>query len=239
MTTPIMEAIGLTKRYGDNLALDNLNLQVFPGEIFCMLGANGAGKTTTVSLFLNFITPTAGQARIKGQDVVAHAVETKRCLAYIPETVMLYPNMTGYENLEYFVALSRPDRVGKQELLAALDEAGLQSSAIHRKVGGYSKGMRQKVGIALAVAKQAELLILDEPTSGLDPKASNEFAQLLERLSKRGTAVFMVTHDIFRAKETGSRVGIMKKGRLVELLETSAIDHSSLEQIYLNHMGDR
>jgi ABC-2 type transport system ATP-binding protein len=237
-TALVLEARDLTKTYGDFLALDRLNIQVGPGEVFCLLGANGAGKTTTVNLFLNLIQPSGGSAWIKGLNVAEHPLATKRYLAYIPETVMLYPNLTGLENLEFFVALSRPEPAGKAELQSALLEAGLSEEACHRRVGTYSKGMRQKVGIALAIAKGAELLLLDEPTSGLDPKASNEFGELLQRLSARGTAILMVTHDIFRAKETGTQVGIMKGGRLVEHLRTVDIDHSSLEKIYLEHMRD-
>jgi ABC-2 type transport system ATP-binding protein len=248
METIIMKAEALSKSYGDNLALDRLDLEVAAGEVFCMLGANGAGKTTTVSLFLNFIQPSSGRCSIKGLDVQQNPVETKKFLAYIPETVMLYPNMSGFENLEYFVTLARlqnplsgganAGKATEQELLAALERAGLPPAAVHRPVGGYSKGMRQKVGIALAIAKQAELLILDEPTSGLDPQASNEFGILLEQLSQAGTAIFMVTHDIFRAKETGTRIGMMKKGKLVELLDAKSIDHSSLESLYLKHMSE-
>ena len=117
-------------------------------------------------------------------------------------------------------------------------EAGLQPEAIDRRVSGYSKGMRQKVGIAIALAKEATALLLDEPTSGLDPKASNEFSALLEGLRERGVAVLMATHDLFRAKETGTRVGIMRHGRLVAEMSTSELGHSDLERIYLNNMRE-
>ena len=106
------------------------------------------------------------------------------------------------------------------------------------RVGTYSKGMRQKVGIAIALAKKAKALILDEPTSGLDPKASNEFSELLKRMSREGVAVLMATHDLFRAKESGHRVGIMKHGRLVATYNTSDLGHAGLERIYLEHMHD-
>ncbi|MBY0376334.1 MAG: AAA family ATPase, partial [Bryobacteraceae bacterium] len=119
-----------------------------------------------------------------------------------------------------------------------LKEAGLQNDAADRRVGGYSKGMRQKVGIAIALAKKASALLLDEPTSGLDPKASNEFSELLRTLSGRGVAILMATHDLFRAKESGTRVGIMKHGKLVEELATGDIGHADLEQLYLKHMHD-
>jgi ABC-2 type transport system ATP-binding protein len=234
----MLEAVNLTKRYDQAVALNALNLTVRPGEVFCLLGANGAGKTTTINLFLNFVQPSDGTARINGLDVVQQPLETKRHLAYIPETVMLYKNLTGLENLEYFSALAgRPD-YNRRQLLDILEGVGLQADAADRRVGTYSKGMRQKVGIAIAVAKQAKALLLDEPTSGLDPKASNEFSALLTRLSGEGVAVLMATHDLFRAKESGTRVGIMKRGTLVRTLETSEVGHADLERIYLEHMHD-
>jgi ABC-2 type transport system ATP-binding protein len=234
----MLEAVNLTKRYDQAVALDTLNLTVRPGEIFCLLGANGAGKTTTINLFLNFVQPSAGTARINGLDVVQQPLETKKHLAYIPETVMLYKNLTGLENLEYFSALAgRPDYT-RTQLLEFLTQVGLQAEAADKRVGTYSKGMRQKVGIAIALAKHAKALLLDEPTSGLDPKAANEFSALLTRLSRDGVAVLMATHDLFRAKESGTRVGIMKQGRLVRTLETTEVGHADLERIYLEHMHD-
>jgi ABC-2 type transport system ATP-binding protein len=234
----MLEAVDLTKRYNGVTALDALTLTVKPSEVFCLLGANGAGKTTTINLFLNFIQPTSGTARIKGLDVTTHPLDTKKYVAYIPETVMLYRNLTGLENLEYFSALAgRPDYTRK-ELLGFFDRVGLQADAADRRVGTYSKGMRQKVGIAIALAKGAKALLLDEPTSGLDPKASNEFSSLLRQMSADGVAVLMATHDLFRAKESGTRVGIMKHGKLVRTLSTDEVGHADLERIYLEHMHD-
>lgn len=234
----MLETINLTKRYNGTAALDSLNLKIEPGEVFCLLGANGAGKTTTINLFLNFIEPTSGKAKIKGLDVVAEPLETKRFIAYIPEQVMLYKNLSGLENLEYFSALAGHGNYSRAELLDFFDQVGLQREAAEKRVGAYSKGMRQKVGIAIALAKQAEALLLDEPTSGLDPKASNEFSELLKKLSGRGVAVLMATHDLFRAKESGTRVGIMKRGRLMTTLKTEQLGHADLERIYLEHMHD-
>jgi ABC-2 type transport system ATP-binding protein len=232
----MLEAINLTKAYNGTKALDALNLKIEPGEVFCLLGANGAGKTTTINLFLNFIEPTSGAAKIKGIDVTAQPLATKRYIAYIPEQVMLYKNLTGLENLEYFSALAGHDEYSREQLLAFFDQVGLQREAAEKRVGTYSKGMRQKVGIAIALAKQAEELLLDEPTSGLEPKASNEFSELLKTLSARGVAVLMATHDLFRAKESGTRVGIMRQGRLMATLKTEDIGHADLERIYLEHM---
>ncbi|MSO52334.1 MAG: ABC transporter ATP-binding protein [Acidobacterium sp.] len=228
----------LSKRYNDVTALDSLNLTVQPGEVFCLLGANGAGKTTTINLFLNFIDPTSGTATINGLDVTKAPLETKKYVAYIPETVMLYRNLTGIENLEYFAALAgRPDYL-RADLLNFFKRVGLPDDAPDRRVGTYSKGMRQKVGIAIALAKGAKALLLDEPTSGLDPKASNEFSDLLRQLSGAGVAVLMATHDLFRAKESGTRVGIMRHGKLVAVHGTREFSHADLERIYLEHMHD-
>ena len=234
----MLEAIDLTKQYGEHVALTGFNLRIEPGEIFCLLGANGAGKTTTINLFLNFIQPTSGQAKINGLDVVEHPLETKRFLAYIPEQVMLYRNLTGLENLEYFTALAGGADYSRQQLLDLCQQVHLPDGAAERRVSTYSKGMRQKIGIALAVAKKARVLLLDEPTSGLDPKASNEFSTLIEDMRDSGVAVLMATHDLFRAKESGTRVGIMRHGILRAILNTDDIGHADLERIYLEHMHD-
>src|SRR3546814_338894 len=169
-----------------------------------MRGANGAGKTTTVNCFLGFSQPTGGQALINGIDVQQQPLETKKYIAYIPENVMLYRNMTGLENLRYFSKLGGHD-YDEAKYRSLLDECGLQREAVEQNIDGYSKGMRQKVGIAIALAKQARAILLDEPTSGLDPKSSNEFSELLLDLKSTGVAILMVTHDLFRAKQTGTR----------------------------------
>jgi ABC-2 type transport system ATP-binding protein len=151
---------------------------------------------------------------------------------------MLYRNLTGLENLEYFSRLAGYDDLSQEQLEGLFEQVGLTPEVAARRVATYSKGMRQKVGIAIALAKQAEALLLDEPTSGLDPKAANEFSELLAQMSADGTAVLMATHDLFRAKESGTRVGIMKRGELVAILDTAAVGHADLERIYLEHMHD-
>lgn len=231
----VLEAKQLRKEYPGKVALQGLDLQINAGEIFCLLGQNGAGKSTTINLFLGFIQPTSGAAFINGLEVATHITKVKEFLAYIPENVMLYPNLTGLENLALFSSLAGFD-YKKDELMHYLVQAGLPAEAAGRRVGGYSKGMRQKVGIAIAVAKHASVLLLDEPTSGLDPKASNEFSELLLKLSDQGTAIFMATHDIFRSKEVGSRIGIMREGELVDVLPAAALNANELESLYLNYM---
>ena len=232
----MLHAQDLTKEYDGQKALNKLNLSVDAGDIYCLLGANGAGKSTTINLFLNFIKPTSGLAVIDKMDVAKEPLKTKEVIAYIPENLNLYGELTGLENLEYFVGLSGK-RYGKDLLVNFLCEAGLQETAHKQRVKGYSKGMRQKVGIAIALAKKAKALLLDEPTSGLDPKASNEFSELLVKLSNQGVATLMATHDLFRAKETGTDIGIMKSGVLVEELSADDINHSDLEKLYLAHMN--
>jgi ABC-2 type transport system ATP-binding protein len=234
----MLEATSLSKHYNGSTALDSLDLRIEAGEVFCLLGANGAGKTTTINLFLSFIRPDKGTALIKGIDVVKDPLTTKKFIAYIPEQVMLYRNLTGLENLEYFSALGGHDHYSRKDLLSFFDQVGLPEDAADKRISAYSKGMRQKVGISIALAKKAEALLLDEPTSGLDPKAANEFSELLKHMSTNGVAVLMATHDLFRAKQSGTRVGIMKHGRLVATLNTDQIGHADLERIYLEHMHD-
>jgi len=233
----MLEALHVTKVFGDNRALDDVTLTVEPGEIYCLLGANGAGKTTLINLFLDFLEPTSGDVRVNNKPVSAYPIEAKRDIAYIPETVMLYGVLSGYENLRYFAALATGDRISRNELLVLLEQAGLDRSAADRRVSTYSKGMRQKVGIAIALAKGAKALLLDEPTSGLDPSAANEFSRLMRQAASRGVAVLTTTHDLFHAKQTGHRIGIMKRGRLVESLNSQDITHTDLEALYLRHMS--
>ena len=225
-------AENLSKTYGDYKALNNLNLKLNKGEIFALLGQNGAGKSTTINIFLGFVKPTEGVAKINGISVIDYPEETKKFIAYIPETVLLYPNLTGVENLKFFSSLAGFD-YNDEELTNFLSKAGLQSDAHHNRLGGYSKGMRQKVGIAIAIAKKAKVLLLDEPTSGLDPKASNEYSEILKELASEGTTIFMATHDIFRAKEVADRIGIMKRGNLISEINADEISANELEKLYL------
>lgn len=234
----VLRAESLSKTFGNNTGLASLNLSVAGGEIVCMLGANGAGKTTTINLFLGFLDPTSGRALINGQDVQSNKTAARRQLGYVPEQVALYPSLTGLENLEYFMRLSGGGTTDETQLRHLLDKVGLDQAAATRRVQDYSKGMRQKVGLAIALGKNAHALLLDEPLSGLDPKAANEFCNLLRVLASEGKAVLMATHDLFRAREISDKIVIMKGGKVVDALETSSLDNASLEKIYLQHMHD-
>ena len=232
----MMEAIHLTKQYGDCTALSDLNLTVAPGEVFCLLGANGTGKTTTINLFLNFVDATAGRALVNGIDVAVDPIGSKRHLSYIPEHVMLYRHMTGLENLQYFVGLMPGVEHSADSLRGLLRQTGLPDGKESLRVEEYSKGMRQKVGLAIAAAKDSKALLLDEPTSGLDPKASNLFSESIAEMKDRGMAILMATHDLFRAKESGTQLGIMRDGRLLESLRSEGVSYLDLERVYLHHM---
>tara|TARA_B100001059_G_scaffold186421_1_gene188347 strand:- start:4621 stop:5337 length:717 start_codon:yes stop_codon:yes gene_type:complete len=226
----------LTKKFGDFKAVDQLSLSVKEGEILCLLGANGAGKSTTINLLLNFINPTSGFAEINGLDVVKNPLKTKKFITYIPENLMLYPSLTALENLDYFSGITGKN-LSKQQLIDSLREANLQEDAFQKRISTFSKGMRQKVGVALALAKDTKVLLLDEPTSGLDPKSSNEFGELLQQLKNKGTAVLMVTHDLFRAKEVATHIGIMKDGQLRQELVAEKVTLVELESSYLDMMN--
>jgi len=235
----MLEAKELTKQYEDGLlAVDHVNFKVSEGEIFCLLGANGAGKTTTINLFLNFIDPTDGAALINGIDSSKDPLNAKEHVAYVSENVMLYGNFTARQNLDYFARLGGKRDLDKQAYYDVMNRVGLQESAFEMRLKTFSKGMRQKLGIAIAIVKDATNILLDEPTSGLDPKAAAEFVNLLHDLRDSGKAIFMSTHDIFRAKAIADRVGIMKAGKLVMEQERKAFLKADLEKIYLEYMQE-
>lgn len=234
----MIEADKLTKRYEDQtLALDDLSFIVRSGEIFAMLGANGAGKTTTINLFLNFIEPTSGEARVAGFVSHRDPLKVKEQVAYVSENVMLYGNFTAMQNLEYFAKLGGRKDCTREELASILERVGLERGAHQRKLRGFSKGMRQKCGIAIAIVKHAPAILLDEPTSGLDPKAGVEFMRLLDSLRGEGKAILMSTHDIFRAREIADRVGIMNHGKLLTSLTRAQLHGVQLEEIYLQYLA--
>jgi ABC-2 type transport system ATP-binding protein len=235
---PMFEAVSLTKRYEDGvLALDRVSFAVHPGQIYAMLGGNGAGKTTTINLFLNFLEPTEGEARIDG--IVTHKdpLKAKEKVAFVSENVMLYTTFTAIQNLEYFAHLAGKHDYTRKDLRDVLLRVGLQEEAHDKKLKGFSKGMRQKCGIAIAILKNAPAILLDEPTSGLDPQAGFEFIRLLGSLRDEGKAILMSTHDIFRAKEIADVVGIMNKGKLVMQRPASGLVEENLEQLYMQHMA--
>lgn len=233
----LLEARALTKRYETGVvAVERLDLRVHAGEIYALLGANGAGKTTTINLFLNFIEPTDGFAFLAGINCARDPLAAKKHAAFVSENVMLYGGFTARQNLRFFSELAGRRHTADQ-LEAATRRVGLPADAFDSRVASYSKGMRQKLGIAIAILKDAPVLLLDEPTSGLDPKAAAEFTDLVRQLRAEGRAILMSTHDLFRARDVADKIGIMKQGRLVAELPAERVRGADLERIYLEYMS--
>jgi len=235
----MLEAKDLTKRYEDGLlAVDHLNFKVEPGEIFCLFGANGAGKTTAINILLGFIPPTEGTALIEGVDVVKEPLKSKDYVSFVSENVMLYDNFTAFQNINYFAKLAGKRDLAKADYAQVLNRVGLQEEAFNMRTKKYSKGMRQKLGIAIAMVKDAPNIILDEPTAGLDPKSGQEFLKLLLELRDKGKSIFMSSHDIFRAKLIADRVAFMRKGKLVMLKTKKELEGEDLNQLYVEYMEE-
>jgi ABC-2 type transport system ATP-binding protein len=235
---PRLQAIGLTKRYEDGvLALDHISFAVRSGEIFAMLGGNGAGKTTTINLFLNLIEPTDGEARVDGIVTHKEPLEAKQRISYVSENVMLYTNFTALQNLDFFARLGGKTNYKKEDYRDVLLRVGLPESVHHKRLKGYSKGMRQKCGIAIAILKDAPAILLDEPTAGLDPKAGHDFLRLLESLRDEGKAILMSTHDIFRAREVADTIAIMNDGHIIMQQKAADLAGQNLEQVYMQYMA--
>ncbi len=232
----VLELIGLRKRFGDHQALEGLDLKVPAGSCYALLGPNGAGKTTTLNILLGFIEADAGTARVDGVDVQANPAKARTRIAYIPEQVQLYPRLSGFENLEYFHGLGSSEAEPAARLRDCLNQAGLAEGDCDRRVAGYSKGMRQKVGIAIALARRAPVMLLDEPTSGLDPQAAWELNNSLRSLAKQGVTMLMATHDLFRAREVASRIGILVNGCLQQEIDPAEVAGPELEARYLQEV---
>jgi ABC-2 type transport system ATP-binding protein len=216
MTSPSpIQISSLVIERGARRVLDDLALSVSSGEIYALLGGNGAGKSTTLAALLGFLKPVSGTLSVSGIDPATSPEAARQKIAYLPENVALYEHLSARENVDYFLALAG-EKHSIDEREAAFDAAGLQADARDRRLSGFSKGMRQKVAIALAVVRQVPVLLLDEPTSGLDPRATADFNTLIGRLKERGTAILMVTHDLLGAADCADRIGFLNAGRIVE-----------------------
>lgn len=194
--------------------LSGITFAVDTGEVYALLGGNGAGKSTTLLSFLGFLTPSDGNIRVNGKDVVSDTARARKAIAYLPESASLYEHLNAFENLHYFLQLAgapvQPDAID-----TALDQVSLAREARQRKLRDYSKGMRQKVAIALAILRNTDILLLDEPTSGLDPSAIDEFHQIVRSLADSGKAILMVTHDVYGACQVADKIGLLRNGTLV------------------------
>ncbi len=244
----IIETHELTKRYGSQTAVDRLNLQVARGEIFGFLGPNGAGKTTTFLMLLGLSEPTAGTARVCGYNPTREPLQVKRVVGYLPENVGFYDDMTAVQNLRYVARLNGLRDGGlSAKVEAALDQVGLGAEGTKR-VGAYSRGMRQRLGIAEVLMKDPRVVFLDEPTLGLDPDGTRRMLEMIQALSReRGITVFFSSHQLDQAQRICDRVGIMLQGTLVGVgpLEDLAkkklgVDQAqyTLEEIYLRYFRE-
>src|SRR5512142_2957377 len=208
----MIQVNGLTKDYGARRAIDNLSFDAEQGEIVGFLGPNGAGKTTTMRILTGFMPPTDGTASVAGYDVVAEALEVRRRVGYLPETVPLYSDMTAFEYLKFMADLRRlPDAQERAE--EALEMVGLENRA-ESYISSLSKGMRQRVGLAQALIHRPEVLILDEPTIGLDPGQVVEVRNLIREMGKQRT-VLLSTHILSEAQQICDRVLIINKGKII------------------------
>jgi len=226
-----IEAKDLSVNRAKKMVVKNLSFSVNKGEVFGLLGGNGAGKSTTLLTFLGFLTSSAGTAKINGKDVTIDTISARQSIAYLPESANLYPHLSGRENIDYFLSLAKIKR-SSADVNAAFDQVRLDQEARDQRLSSYSKGMRQKVAIALAILRQAPILFLDEPTSGLDPIAINEFNQLITTLANNGTTVLMVTHDVYGACQIADRIGLLKRGELVGMFEAPEGSRISVDKVH-------
>ncbi len=235
---PVIETHSLTHKYNSNAALESLNLTIYEGEIFGFLGHNGAGKTTTINILTTLLNQTSGSAKIAGFDTLKESMQVRRQIGYLPENVTFYNNLTAYENLAYFAKLSGVKDVKKKisEVLDFLDFAGIEN----KKLGEFSKGMRQRIGIAQAIIHDPKVLFLDEPTSGLDPTGIRNLREIIIRLNReKHITIFMNTHLLSEVAKTCTSIGVLNHGKLIykDTLENTLKkfpDEVSLEEIYVH-----
>jgi ABC-2 type transport system ATP-binding protein len=234
----ILDITSLSKKYKDFLALDNLNLQINKGDIFGFLGHNGAGKTTTVSILTTLLPQTSGSASICGFDITRDGLEVRKRIGYLPENVKFYENLTAYENLEYFAQLSGIRNPGKKikSILEFIDFMGFDN----KKVGEFSKGMKQRIGIAQALIHEPDILFLDEPTSGLDPMGIKKLREVILKINKeKEITIFLNTHLLSEVSKICLTIGVLNHGKLIykDSLENTLKkfkNEISLEEIYFN-----
>jgi ABC-2 type transport system ATP-binding protein len=235
-STLAIKTTHISKSYGNNQSLKSLDLQITAGEIFGLLGHNGAGKTTIVNILTTLLQPTSGTAEIFGYDIQKESQQARKLLGYLPENVRFYDNMTAYENVEYLAKLSGMS-TPKKRILEVFEYLDF-TEHMHQRVGEFSKGMRQRVGIAQAIVHKPKLLFLDEPTSGLDPEGVKQLRDLIIRLNRdENMTIFMNTHLLSEVAKTCTSIGVLNHGKLIykdSLANTMKRfpSEASLEDIY-------
>ncbi|MGX7876179.1 ABC transporter ATP-binding protein [Mesorhizobium sp. ORM6] len=212
--SPVIEARGLVKRYGRFPAVDGIDLTVEKGEVFGLLGPNGSGKTTTILLLLGLTEPTAGSIRVLGLDPLRQPLTVKRRVGYLPDQIGFYDHLTAWENLAYTARLAGLiSKEADTRIVDALARVRL-ADVTHRRVATFSHGMRQRLGLAEVLVKQAEIAILDEPTSGLDPQATQELLELIRELAAEGVTFVLSSHQLAMMQTICSRVALFRKGQV-------------------------
>ncbi|MEE6186282.1 Vitamin B12 import ATP-binding protein BtuD [Mycovorax composti] len=216
MKNPIIQLKGLSKCYGSLKAVDNLNLEIHKGEIFGLLGPNGAGKTTTILMMLGLTEPTSGTALVCGHNATNNPIAVKRKVGYMPDSVGFYDNMTALENLEYIARLNGiPENQIRSRAIKMMEQVGL-GNEMHKKTAAYSRGMKQRLGLADVLIKEPEIIILDEPTLGIDPSGVKDFLVLIRQLSRQqGLTVLLSSHHLHHVQQVCDRVGIFVGGKLL------------------------
>jgi ABC-2 type transport system ATP-binding protein len=208
---------GLTKKFGDLVAVDHVDLEVPPGEFFVFLGPNGAGKTTTIKLIAGLLRPTEGRALLCGHDVQKDYIAAKSLLSYVPDEPFLYDKLTGREFLEFVGAMYGVGAKRTQERIAEMTELFETADFLDELAETYSHGMKQRVVVSAALLHEPKVFVIDEPMVGLDPKGANTLKNVLRALTRQGVTVFMSTHTLAVAEQTADRIGIIRSGRIIAL----------------------
>jgi len=229
----VIETVGLTKRFGETVAIDALDLTVAAGEVFGFLGPNGAGKTTTIRLLLDLIRPSRGHAHVFGLDSQRESLQVRRRTSYLPGELRLPERPTGREFLSYLARIRDERGAGAIEQLAG--RIGLD---LERRIGELSKGNKQKVGVVAAFMHDPELLILDEPTSGLDPLRQQDVQELIRERASAGRTVFLSSHALGEVQHVADRVGIIREGRLIAVEQVAALRHRALRRVEVRFAGE-
>lgn len=233
----VIETHNLSKRYRDLIAVSDLNLRVEQGTIFGFLGPNGAGKTTTILMLLGLTEPTSGQASVSGFDPTQQPLEVKKRVGYLPENPGFYEDLSAWENLLYIARLNRiPEEEAHHRITGLLQQVGL-TDAGHRPVREFSRGMKQRLGIAEVLVKDPQVLVLDEPTLGLDPDGAVRVLELITRLSReRGLTVLLSSHLLHQVQQICRQIGIIVKGKMIVQGEVDKLGSAVLKERQWNFL---
>ncbi len=237
----MLQAINLTKSYRQKVVLSGLNLEVLPGELCCLLGRDGAGKSTAIDLFLNLTKATSGNCMIGGFNVALSPMKPKSLIAYVPPTLPLYDELTGLENLQYFSAMAGFDELSKADTARLFKELGVDERLVNERASTYSIDARQRIGLAIAVARDAKALLLDEPTLHMDAATARQYTALVRSYADGGitgekVAALMTTSSAELAAEFAHKAALLRNGKLVAILDREDLDDREFADKCLEHV---